>query len=109
MVIETTATVIDELIDLHDRTLIAVFNRAKRKHEREFTRSSKAINEARLYWRIGNALMQAKQSGADPFAAIEKVLPWEAFIASVTEAETLGQSEEFDYLRYIGYGAESLN
>jgi hypothetical protein len=32
------------------------------------------------------------------------VLPWEAFIASVTEAEKLGQSEEFDYLRYIGDG-----
>jgi hypothetical protein len=31
MVIETTATVIDELIDLHDRALIAVFNRAKHK------------------------------------------------------------------------------
>ena len=46
--------------------------------------------------------MQAKQSGADPFAAIESVLPWEAFIASVTEAEKLGQAEEFDYLRYIG-------
>ena len=105
MVIETTATVIDELIDLHDRALIALFNRAKHKHEIEFTRSGKAINDkVRLYWRIGNALMQAKQSGADPFAAIESVLPWEAFIASVTEAEKLGQSEEFDYLRYIGDG-----
>jgi hypothetical protein len=50
MVIETTATVIDELIDLHDRALIAVFNRAKHKHESEFTRSGKAINEkVRLY------------------------------------------------------------
>ena len=98
MVIESTATVIDELIDLHDRALIAVFNRARHKHESEFTQSGKAINEkVRLYWRIGNALMQAKQSGADPFAAIESVLPWEAFIASVTEAEKLGQSEEFDY------------
>jgi TnpA family transposase len=103
MVIETTATITDELIDLHDRSLIAVFNRAKHKHENEFTRSGKAINEkVRLYWRIGSALMQAKQSGADPFAAIESVLPWEAFIASVTEAEKLGQAEEFDYLRYIG-------
>ena len=106
MVIETTATVIDELIDLHDRAPIAVFNRAKHKHESEFTQSGKAINEkVRLYWRIGNALMQAKQSGADPFAAIESVLPWEAFIASVTEAEKLGQSEEFDYLRYIATSA----
>jgi hypothetical protein len=105
MVIESTATVIDELIDLHDRALIAVFNRARHKHESEFTQSGKAINEkVRLDWRIGNALMQAKQSGADPFAAIESVLPWEAFIASVTEAEKLGQSEEFDYLRYIGDG-----
>jgi hypothetical protein len=97
MVIETTATVIDEVIDLHDRALIAVFNRVKHKHQSEFARSGKAINEkVRFYWRIGNALMQAKQSGADPFAAIESVLPWEAFIASVTEAAKLGQSEEFD-------------
>ncbi len=40
--------------------------------------------------------MQAKQSGADPFAAIESALPWEAFIASVTEAQKLDQPEEFD-------------
>jgi hypothetical protein len=41
---------------------------------------------------------------ADPFAAIESVLPWDAFIESVTEAQKLGQSEGFDYLRYIGDG-----
>jgi hypothetical protein len=58
----------------------------------------------RLYWKVGHALLQAKQSGTDPFAAIESIIPWDAFTQSVTEAQTLTQSEDFDYLHRIGDG-----
>jgi hypothetical protein len=58
----------------------------------------------RLYWKVGHALLQAKQSGTDPFAAIESIIPWDAVTQSVTEAQTLTQSEDFDYLHRIGDG-----
>ena len=62
----------------------------------------------RLYWRIGRALVDAKQSGSDPFAAIEAIIPWDAFAESVTEAETLAQPENFDFLSLIGDGFSQM-
>jgi TnpA family transposase len=103
VVLEAKATVIDKIVDLHDRIIGALFNRAKRSHEQQFQQSGKAINEkVRLYWRIGHALLGAKQSGSDPFTAIEAVIPWDTFTQSVTEAQKLSQSEDFDYLHRIG-------
>ena len=85
VVLDTRATLIDEIIDMHDRIFGTLFNRAKRRHSERFQQSGKAINEKlRLYSRIGRALVEAKQSGSDPFKAIESVLPWEIFAESVT-------------------------
>jgi TnpA family transposase len=56
----------------------------------------------RLYSRIGRALVDAKEAGRDPFAAIEAIIPWEVFTESVTEAERLAQPEAFDFLRLVG-------
>jgi hypothetical protein len=49
-----------------------MFNAAKHKHHEQFQTSGKAINDkVRLYGRVGQALIEAKRLGADPFAAIE--------------------------------------
>jgi hypothetical protein len=72
--VEGTATIIDEIIDLHDRITGKMFNAAKHKHQEQFQSSGKAINDkVRLYGRVGQALIEAKRLGADPFAAIESV------------------------------------
>ena len=103
LIIEATATVTDEIIDLHDRILGKLFNAAKQKHQEQFQRSGKAINDkVRLYGRIGEALLEARKSGADPFAAIESILPWEDFTATVTEAKDLARPADFDFLHHIG-------
>lgn len=103
IVIETKATVIDEIIDLHDRIMGKLFNRAKRKHEEEFQKSGKALNDkVRLYYLVGNALLEAKEAGEDPFAAIEAVISWDDFTESLSEAQKLAQPENFDYLHRIG-------
>ncbi len=103
--LETRATLIDEMIDMHERILGKWFNRARRTHIERFHQSGKAINEkVRLYWRIGQALLEAKQAGTDPFAAIEAVVPWEIFSESVAEAEKLAQPEDFDYLPLVANG-----
>ena len=109
LAVEGMATVTDEIIDLHDRILGKLFSAARNKHQQQFQASGKAINaKVRLYGRIGQALLDAKQSGADPFAAIEAVLSWDAFAQSVTEAQKLAQPEEFDFLPRIGENYATL-
>jgi len=109
LAIEGMATVTDEIIDLHDRILGKLFNAAKNKHQQQFQASGKAINaKVRLYGRIGQALIDAKQSGRDPFAAIEAVMSWDAFAESVTEAQKLAQPDDFDFLHRIGESYATL-
>lgn len=109
VILDTRATLIDEIIDLHDRFVGSLFSKAKRTHADRFQESGKAINDkVRLYSCIGRALLDAKQSGGDPFAAIEAIIPWEAFTESIVEAERLGQPEDFDYLALVGDGFNQL-
>ena len=103
LAIEGTATVTDEIIDLHDRIIGRLFNAAKNKHQQQFQASGKAINDkVRLYGRVGQALLDAKLNGGNPFSAIESILTWEAFTVSVTEAQKLTQPPEFDFINRIG-------
>ncbi len=109
VVLDTKATLIDEIIDMHDRIMAMLFNRAKRKHDERFQKSGKAINEKlRLYSRIGRALLEAKQLGINPFTAIEKIISWDTFTESVTEAENLSQTADFDFLPLVGEGFTQL-
>ena len=109
VVLDTRATLIDEIIDLHDRILGTLFSRAKRQHAEQFQQSGHSINEKlRLFTRIGNALLTAKETGGDPFTAIEAILPWEDFRESVSDTQKLTRSESFDYLPLIGDGFTQL-
>ena len=48
--VEATATVIDEIVNLHDQIIGRLFNRAKHHHQQQFQESGKAINDkVRLY------------------------------------------------------------
>jgi len=107
--LEMTATLTDEILDLHDRFIGSLFNKAKRKHDEAFQASGKAINEkVRLYAQIGQALLAAKRDGVDAFAAIEEILSWEDFTRSVSEAEHLARPEDFDFLGLITDGYSQL-
>jgi hypothetical protein len=98
--LEAMATVIDEL---HDRIVGVLFNRARHSHGQQFQQSGKAINDkVRFLGRIGDALLDARRSGTDPFAAIEAVAPWDEFTRNVTEAKQLARPESFDYLHKLG-------
>jgi hypothetical protein len=103
ILLDTRATLIDEILDLHDRIVGSAFAKAKRAYEASFQESGKAINEkVRLYAQVGQALIKAKEAGIDPFAAIEQIISWECFTQSVSEAEKLARSEDFDYLWLLG-------
>jgi hypothetical protein len=109
LALEGMATVIDEIIDLHDRIIGRLFNAAKNKHQEQFQNSGKAINDkVRMYGRIGQILLDARQSGDDPFEAIESVLSWDAFTVSVAEAQKLAQPAGFDFLHLMSEGYATL-
>lgn len=109
IVIELTATITDEIIDLHDKIIGILFNNAKNKHQNQFQSSGKAINDkVRLYSKIGQALLDAKQSGKDPYAAIEKIISWDEFASSIDEANKLAMNEDFDFLPRIGENYPTL-
>ena len=76
--------------------------RASRVHQNYWLKLARSINEkVRLYARVGQALIQARFSGGDVFAAIEAVLPWPKFESTVAEAQTLAQPEAFDFLALL--------
>ena len=90
VLLDTEATITDQILDMHDRIVGRMFNEAKRKHEQSFAESGKAINEkVRLYAQVGHALIDARQKGLDPYEAIEAVVAWDSFTRSVDEAERL--------------------
>jgi TnpA family transposase len=109
LVLETTATITDEIIDLHDRIIGRLTNTAKKKHREQFQKSGKSINhKVRLYHQVGQALLDAKQNGTDAFEAVESVISWADFEASIAEAEKLEQPENFDGLVFIGESYSTL-
>jgi TnpA family transposase len=102
ILLDTQATLTDETLDLHDRLIGTFFSKARAKHEREFAADGRAVNDkVRLYAKIGAALIASKKDRTDPFAAIEAILPWEAFMASVAQAEQLSRDEAFDPLELL--------
>lgn len=109
VILEMQATLLDEIIDLHDRFMGTLFNKARRQHADLFQQSGKSINDkVRLYNQIGRALLNAKATGSDPFAAIEAIIPWDVFSESIQEAEKLAQPEAFDYLSLARDGFKQL-
>lgn len=90
VVLEANATLIDEIIDIHDRIIGHLFNQAQKSHKEKFQQSGKAINDkVRLFCSIGNALVEARHNGEDPFSAIESIILWDEFTQSITEADRL--------------------
>jgi len=103
LMIETAATLTDEIVDLNDRLIGSFFTKSKNKYERAFAEQGKAINDkVRLYAKVGAALVDARDQGRDPFAAIEAIVPWDSFSASVKEAAELARDQDFDALSLIG-------
>jgi TnpA family transposase len=101
-VLDAATILTDEAIEMHERFLGKQFKKAERKHLSTFQENGKAINDkVRLYAAIGRALIEAKDQAMDPFAEIEKLMPWDAFKSSVDEAARLARPSEFDSLALV--------
>src|SRR6202163_1538152 len=101
--LDLAASLTDQAVDLFDRLIGTMFRKANERHARAFQADGRAINEkVRLYARVGAALIAARDNKQDPFDAITSVIPWDRFLATVAQAETLARSEEFDAYQMLG-------
>lgn len=102
VVLDTAILLTDEALEMHERFLGRQFKKAERRHLHTFQEDAKAINDkVQLYAVVGQMLIEARESLTDPFLAIEKLLPWEEFKASVEEARKLSRPAGFDYLTLV--------
>jgi len=98
-VLETTERLTDDAIGVFDRLIGRLFRRAERRASTELQRNARTINEkVRLLTKIGGALIDAKESGQDPFGAMAKVMPWDEFVDMIKEAKALVRPDGPDYL-----------
>jgi TnpA family transposase len=103
-VLDAMTVLTDEALEMHERFLSKQFKKAERKHLGTFQENGRAINDTlKRYAALGRALITAKAQDTDPFAAVEKVIPWTELTASVAQAEKLAQPGEFDSLAFISH------
>jgi TnpA family transposase len=102
---ERSAELSDLALEIHDRMIGALMNKAEKLRDEGFRKHGKAINEkVGLYARLGKALITAKENGEDPYKVLDEMMGWERFVASVTEAEGLAMPANFDYLDFLEAG-----
>jgi TnpA family transposase len=102
---ERSAELSDLALEMHDRMIGSLMNKAEKMRDEGFRKHGKAINEkVGLYAKLGEALITARESGKDPYTVLDEILPWERFVASVAEAQELAMPQSFDYLDFLEAG-----
>lgn len=97
--LDLMASLTDDAIDMHDRMVGRLFRKAENR-QHQAMRDQRALigRSVRYYATVGAAVIEARRRGLDPFAAIEAVMPWEAFEKSVADAAELGERHPEDLL-----------
>lgn len=77
----------DQEIEMLEKLMGRMFNRREKKHKEHFQKDGKAINEkVRLYAKVGNALIEAKELEQDPFESLQAIITWEQLVQSIEQA-----------------------
>lgn len=117
ILLETKASIIDEIIEMNDKIIGSLFRYAKNTQAQKMQDSGKSMGEQLgIFFKIGNALLDARETGEDPFHAVESVISWDALAQSISEAKNLTAKQNFDSLYFISdkyftikkYGGEFL-
>ncbi|REC40944.1 Tn3 family transposase [Chryseobacterium sp. 5_R23647] len=117
ILLETKASIIDEIIEMNDKIIGSLFRYAKNTQVQKMQDSGKSMGEQLgIFFKIGNALLDARETGEDPFDAVESVISWEDLAQSISEAKNLTAKQNFDSLYFISdkyftikkYGGEFL-
>ncbi len=95
--IEMEAELTDAAVQMFDRLIGTLFRKAQRQRSAKTLASARVLRAAaRAHARSGRALIQARTAAADPFAAIDGILGWDRFVASVEQAEAATAGDHDD-------------
>ena len=96
-VLDASTRLVDDGVALFDRTLGRLFRRAEAREEDALLRDARVINDKlRLFVRLGDALLTARGSKADPIAAVETAVGWDKLTSSLAEARRLVRPDKAD-------------
>jgi hypothetical protein len=87
----------DDTVALFERAIGRMFRRAEIREKDALIRDARAINDkVRLLARLGAALIEAKESGADLQEAVASAIGWDKLARSVEEAKRLARPDKAD-------------
>jgi len=102
-VLDTTTRLTDDGVGLFNRAVGRMFRRAEAREENAVLRDARAVNDkVRLLAKLGAALIEAKQCGADLDGAVASAVGWERLAASVADAERLARPDKVDLKALAG-------
>ncbi len=95
--LDTATRLTDDGVALFDRAVGRLFRRAEARAEDALLRDARVINDkVRLFARLGEALLAARETGADPLTAVETAVGWERLSRGVAEARRLVRPDKAD-------------
>jgi hypothetical protein len=101
-VIRLESALNDATLFMFDKLLGSMSRKAERQTaEKSFQTLREVQAHLRTLTAACRAVIQARESTADPVAAVEQQVGWEKFVQSVVEAEGLAQPETTDTRREL--------
>jgi TnpA family transposase len=96
-VLDTITRLTDDTVALFERAIGRMFRRAEIREQDALIRDARAINDkVRLLARLGEALIEARESGADLQEAVASAIGWDKLMRSVEEAKRLARPDKAD-------------
>ena len=102
VVLELLITLTDDSLDMFGKMIGAMFAKAKLRKAEQFHADGKAlIQKLGLLARVVRATVDARQNAADPYAAMDKVIPLDQLLTAVDEAEKVAKTEDFECISLL--------
>jgi hypothetical protein len=96
-VLDTITRLTDDIVALFDRAVGRMFRRAETRERDALLRDTRAINDkVRLLAKLGAALIEARENGADWQEAVASAIGWDKLAHSVAEANRLARPDKTD-------------
>ena len=96
-VLDTIGGLTDDGVGLFDRAVARMVRRAETRAQDALLRNARAVNDkVRLLAKLGGALIEARDAGADLEQAVATAIGWDKLARGVAEAERLARPETTD-------------
>src|SRR3954467_12179459 len=96
-VLDTIGGLTDDGVGLFDRAVARMFRRAETRAQDALLHNARAVNDkVRLLAKLGGALIEARDAGADLEQAVATAIGWDKLARGVAEAERLVRPKTTD-------------